>query len=139
VLPHEPAKPTAQGESGYAGRRCRARRAGEAEGLCGLVELAQRAARGHAGDATRDVDGDVPHRRAIDHQAAITGGVAGEAMATATHRDAKVVRAGEVDGALHVSDVGALGHRCGATVDRGVPDRARVVVRGVVGQHDAPS
>ncbi len=139
MLAHEPAEPAAEGEPGHAGRRCRARRAGEAEGLRGLVELAQRAARGHMGDASRDVDGDVPHGRAVDHEAAVTGGVAGEAVTPAAHRDAEAGRAREVDRALHVGDVGAPGHRRRTAVDRGVPHGARVVVGGVVRQYDAAS
>ena len=97
VLAHQPADAAAEREPGDAGGGDEAAGRGQAEGLGLGVELAPgEAALGPHG-ARLGVDPDALHRREVDHQAAVAGGVAGHVVAAAAHGDGQALAAGEAD------------------------------------------
>ena len=71
--------------------------------------------------------------RQIDHQAAIAYRIAGDIMATTTHRYQELMGTGEVNCADDIGDPGAAGDEPWALIDHAVPDFAGLVVVGIAG------
>jgi hypothetical protein len=136
VLAHEPTDSAAEREAGHARVRDGAGGDGEAVLLRRAVELAEEDARIHANLARRGVDGDTPHRREVDHHAALRHRVAGRAVAAALDRDLEAAHPGVANGPADVVRVARPHDQCGAAVDRGVPETTRVVVAGVAAGED---
>ena len=83
VFAAEPALPSAEGQAGDAGGRDGADRRRQTEGLRLAVELGPENARFRTDYPRAGVDADALHARRVDHQAAITNRVAGDAVTAA--------------------------------------------------------
>ena len=83
--PAEVADPAAEREPADAGRGDDAAGGRQAVGVRRVVEVAPRGAALGARGAVRRVDGDVAHRRQVDHDAAVAGAEAGHAVPAAAH------------------------------------------------------
>ena len=83
------------------------------------------------------IDAHAAHLRDVDHDAAVAGREAGDAVAAAAHGDRQVVAAGEADRGDHVGWAGAPHDECGpAAVVGTVPDPARLLVAVLAGGED---
>ena len=80
------------------------------------------------------IDLDAVHGQQVDHQATVAGGVAGEAMSAAAHRDQQVVGTRETDSAHHVLRHRAAGYQGRMPVEIRVPNPASAVVAGITRQ-----
>lgn len=136
VLPHQPAQAAAERQAADAGVGNGPAGRGEAERLGLVVELAPDQAALGLDRFCPGVNADALEAGQVDHQAAVAHGVAGRAVAAATHGDLQIVRAGEVDGVDHVRDAGAADDQAGPPVDHAVPDLAGVVVAVVARADD---
>jgi hypothetical protein len=77
--------------------------------------------------------------RQVEHDAAVTHGVPGDAVPAAADRQDEVVLAGEGDAVGHVPVVGTLDDGRGPPVDHSVEDGAHGVVVGVAGLDETAS
>ncbi len=80
VLAHEPTDAAAEREAGDAGARHEPAGHGQAEGLRLVVELGPGEARLRGCGLRLHVDADALHRREVDHDPAVAGGEAGDAV-----------------------------------------------------------
>ena len=131
VLAAQPALPPAEGQPGDAGRRDGAHRRRQAEGLRLAVELAPEHARLGTDRPGDGIDADALHARQVEHQAAVTDGLAGDVMPTAPYRDEQVVLACELHRGDDIGRAGAAGDQRRPVVDQRVPDGAGLVVAGI--------
>ena len=83
--------PATQGKPGNAGVRGGAERRGEPESLALPIELTQQHARLGDGRQSDRIDANSLHGGQIDHQAALAGGLPGEAVPAAVNRRKKIV------------------------------------------------
>src|SRR5207302_4627199 len=97
VLPGQPADAAAQGEPSDAGVGDRAPGGGQLVGLGLVVEVGPLRPAGGAGPLLAGVDLDTPHRRQVDHEAAVARALPGEVVAPALDRHQQVVLPGELD------------------------------------------
>ena len=132
----QPAHPAAEREAGHPGVGDNADRADEPVRLRGVVELGEERAAAHAGSAPLRIDIGAAHAREVDHDAVVARREAGDAVAAAPNRDDELLLTGEAEGRDDVVGAGRPHDQGRPTVDHAVPDRARIVVAGVVGAHD---
>src|SRR6266568_2869994 len=133
VLAHQPAFSAAEGQPRDAGGGDDPAGGGQPVAGRGPVEL-------FPGDATlrpdgppRRVDSDPLHRREVDHQAAVGGCQAGDAVAAAAHGDLGSVLAADVHRVHNAGDGAAPGDECGTLVDQAVVHPASLLVCRVCG------
>ena len=81
------------------------------------------------------VDAYAIHRRQVDHQPVVTGGLARPAVAAAPNGDEQVALTREVDGVRRVGRRLAAGDQRGALVVHAVPQCSQAVVLRVTGEH----
>jgi hypothetical protein len=137
VLAHQPADPAAEREPADAGGRDEAPRGREPVRLGLVVDVGPGRPTADVRAACRDVDPDAAHLREVDDDPVVDGGEAGDAVASAAHRDRQVVAPGEAEGGGHVRDACCLDDERGtAVVVEAVPDGARFVVTVVTGGDD---
>ncbi len=134
VLPREPAKPTAQRQSGHARGGIDAERRGQAQCLRLVVEIAQRGARADPGHTVPGIDMDAAQLRQVHHQPVVADGAAGDVVPAAAHGNRQAMIAREIDGLHDVRRTGALHNDRRPAVDGGIPDGTRDVVSRVVRQ-----
>ena len=132
----QPAHPAAEREAGHPRVGDDADRADEPVRLRGVVELGEQRAAAHAGGAPLGIDVGAAHPREVDHDAVVAGREAGDAVAAAPDGDDELLLTGEAEGRDDVVGACRPHDQRGPTVDHAVPDRARLVVAGVVGAHD---
>ena len=132
----QPAHPAAEREAGHSRVGDDADRADEPVRLRGVVELGEQRAAAHAGGAPLGIDVGAAHPREVDHDAVVAGREAGDAVAAAPDGDDELLLTGEAEGRDDVVGARRPHDQRGPTVDHAVPDRARLVVAGVVGAHD---
>jgi hypothetical protein len=128
VLTHQPAKPTAQGQSCYSRTGHYAARDGQTMQLCLAVELAPRHAALSAHRPVAGIDMDALHRGEIDHYSAIDGGSACHVVASATNGDFEAELLGKFDGIDYVRHALASGHQGRALVDEAIMYLSRILV-----------
>ena len=130
--------PSAERETGDAGRTDDPSGCDEAKGLSRGVKIEpRRATRGHGGTQL-SVNGDPAHRRKIDHQPAVTDAVAGRIMPAATYGHFESLRPCEVEGRDDVAVVQAANDHRRQAVDEKIEATSGLVVPGVRGnEHGA--
>ena len=134
VLPHQPADPAAEGEAGDA--RCRDLSPGR-----GKPERARLVVEGAPVDAAfsacrhpRGIDANAAHRRQVEHDPAVAGGVAGHTVPAPANGQKHAVLAREVDPGDHVGHAGATRDQRRPLVEHRVPRPARLLVAFVAGR-----
>jgi len=139
VLAHQPADPAAQTETTDPGVAHDAARGGQTERLCLVVDIAPQGTALDQGPALDGIDRDGAHRRKVDHDPVVAHRSPGHVVATASHGDLEVAVPGEPDGRGNIGGAAAPRDQTRSSIDRPVPDGARVVVVRVVGgDHLAP-
>ena len=108
-------------------------RRGEAKGLGFAVELAKFQTCLGADYAFRGIDADSLHRREVNHQTALADGLAGDAVASASHRYLHIVLPCELHARDHVSRTAAPHDQSGMPVNHRVRNGPRLVVPGLSG------
>jgi hypothetical protein len=140
VLTHQPADAAAQREAGNARRRNEAAGGGQAVRLGLVVDIGPDRPAANRGAASDRVHVDVVHRTEIDHDPAIDGGEAGDAVTAPAHGDGQVVAPGKGDRGEHVGDAGTTDdHSRAVPVVRSVPDLGGLVVALVLGGQHLPA
>ena len=81
-----------------------------------------------AGQAGPRVHVDSLHRREVDHQPAVDGGMTSDVVPAATDRDLEIERPGNLHGIADVSNTTAACNQRGALVDEPVVNAPRVLV-----------
>ena len=92
------------------------------------VEVSHSGATLGAGRTTYWVNTNAIHGRQVDHEAAITHGVASHAVAAPADRHEQVVGTRKIDGSDHVRYACAAGNQRRALVDHCVVDLAGLIV-----------
>ena len=132
VLALEPSDAAAEREAGDARVGDDAAGGREPEGLRLAIELTPENARLYSRRARLRVGSDPSHLAQIDHQPAVAGRQAGEAVAAAADGDRKVGPLREPHRGDHVGDAAAAGDQRRPAIDRAVPDLAVLVVARVL-------
>src|SRR6266508_886797 len=136
-LAHRPADAAAEREAGDAGRRHEAAGRGEPVRLRLVVDVGPDRAAADGRPASGGIHPNAVQLREIDHDPAVRGREAGDAVAAAAHRDRQVVAAREPYRADHVGRaLAADDERRPAAVVRTVPDPPRLRVTIVFRRHD---
>ncbi len=104
-----------------------------------VVEVAQQAAALDVRPARRGIDPRAAQARQVDLQAAVAGGLAGEAVAAALDRDQQLALAREVDRALDVRGAGRLHDERRVPVELRVQDAPRRVVARIAREQQRPA
>ena len=78
----------------------------------------------------RGIDAHALHLLQVDHQPAVAGGLARDAVPAGPHGRQEPVFAREVDGVAHVARAGAAGDQRGLPVEHAVPDATAGIVGG---------
>src|SRR6185437_13517498 len=128
--PELAAKPTesaAEGKARHAGRRVDAKRGGQPETLRLLIEVAERSAGFHARDAPSRINPNTAHQREVEQKTSFAYGIPRNVVAAGAHRDQNTMLTRESDGAHDVRGASA-------TVDHRIPNRASLIVAGLLGQ-----
>jgi hypothetical protein len=113
----------AQGEPDHTHGADRADHGREPGALGRGDDLPAGGAAGEVGGAAGRIDGDVVHRRQVQHQPAVDDRCARPAVAPAPDRDGHAHRGRGAHPRLHVSDAGAAQHERRAVPDSAVPQR----------------
>ena len=74
------------------------------------------------------VDVDSLHRRQVDHQPAVDGGMTCDVVPAATDRDLEIERSGQLDGIAYVGNTTAACNQRGTLVDESIVNAPRVLV-----------
>jgi hypothetical protein len=136
VLARQPAHAAAEGEPGDPGVADHAGRGGQPVRLRRRVELGEEHAGLRPDGPPGRVDLDRLHGRQVDHQSAIAGGVAADAVPAAPHRERQPRSAGELERRDHIGGAGAAEDRRRPPVDYAVPEPAGRVVGGLARPQD---
>ena len=104
---------------------------GQAERLRLAVDIGERSARPDIHALGGRIDPDPAHWRQIDQQAAIAYGAAGDVVATATHRNEKLMLPRQVHGEHNVGRALAPDGKPRPAIDHCIPDRPRLVIAGI--------
>ena len=132
VLAHEPADAAAEREAGDADGAGVTERGRKPVGRGRERVLAGGQARLRPGRPSLDIDVEPLHVRDVEHDPAIDGAVAGDAVSATPDRERHPGLAGEDDGPRDVTGAGGLDdERRAAVVDRVVGEAGRVVLGGV--------
>src|SRR5918995_3657121 len=130
--------PAAEGKATHPGRPDDASGRDEPEGLRRRVQVEPGRATLGAGDPRVGVDLDLPHRREIDHEAAVVHAVPGGVGPASPYRPLQPVRPCEIERRRHVVGADATRDHRRPAVDESVEATARGVVPGIAwGQHGA--
>ena len=124
----QPAGAAAEHEAAHAGGGDPATGGRQAVRLGGPVQIPDEGATADTCRLVGRSDGHAVHAAQVDHQAAVGGRHARDAVAAATDRDLQTVLACKAHGPCHVGLRRALGDHRGPPVDHAVEDRARLVV-----------
>ncbi len=136
VLADQPADPAAEGEPGDADRPGVAERGGQTVGRRGdRVFLGRQTGLGPR-DPALGIDVEALHGAEVEHDAAVVGAVAGEAVAAAADRQGQARLACQVDRAGDVGRVGRANDERRTLVGPGAVHLPRQVVLGAAGEHD---
>ena len=135
-LPTEPPDAPAERQPADAGVRHDPRRRREPERLRRRVERPEQRPALHLRRARARVDDDAPHPRQVDHQPAVGHRPSRRTVPAAPHAERQTELARDPDRGAHVVGAGAPHDVRRATVDGAVPDGARRVVLGGVGDED---
>jgi hypothetical protein len=134
----EPAGPATEREPGDPGSGHHAQGSGQAVPLGRPVEVAeQQPGTGPRGPAVR-FDVQLAQRGQVEHQATVAGGVAGDVVPAAAHRQRQVVPPRVPDTAGDVARVVAAQHGQRPSVDHPVEHGAGRVVAGSSGRSTSP-
>ena len=134
VLAHEPAEPSAQGETCHAGHGYRAARAGQALELGLAVVVTPRGPALGPCPARPWVDVHGAHGGQVDHEAAVADRVAGDVVAATPDGDLQSTLAAKAHRGLHVGGAEAAGDDGRASIDQAVLDAPGEVVSGIAGR-----
>ena len=136
VLADQPADPAAEGEPGDADRPGVAERGGQTVGRRGdRVFLGRQTGLGPR-DPALGIDVEALHGAEVEHDPAVVGAVAGEAVAAAADRQGQPRLACQVDRAGDVGRVGRANDERRTLVGPGAVHLPRQVVLGAAGEHD---
>ena len=138
ALARQVSQPAAEREAADTGGRDDSRRDRESVLVGRLVDGAERCATLHAHHVRDWVDGDVGHRREVDHDPAVDRAETGAVVATAADSDGEVVCARDLECGDDVHDVVAAGDRRRPLVDHGVVDGAALVITCIPGADHLP-
>jgi hypothetical protein len=104
------------------------------EGLRLAVDVAPRGAPLDSREPVVGVDADGPHRRQVDHDAAVAGRKAGGVVRATAHGNEQIVVSGEMNGPEDVSHAAAADDHRRPFVDRLVEDATRLLIVDATGQ-----
>jgi hypothetical protein len=124
----EPAHSPAEGQAADARVGDVAGGRGEAVRHRGPIERAEQCAALDPGAPALGIDADAPHRRQVDHQAAVRDAEPEDAMTAAADADLEVALAGVADRLHHVVGARAPHDRRRPAVDHRVPHRPGLVI-----------
>lgn len=114
-------------------------RDGKTKALRFLVQFSKQDPRFSAGSSGVWVHADPLHRARVDNDAAITRGVAGEAVATPAHGGEKIVLSGERHGGFDMGDFRTSDNERRPAVDGPIPHSPMHVVAMVARSKDLSS
>ena len=136
-LAHRPADAAAEGKARYSRRRHEAACRRETVRLSFVVDVGPGRSGADGGAAGARIQANLVQPREIDHDPAVAGREARNAVTAAADGDGQVVAAREADGRDHVGRTGAADDKRGsAMVVVAVPDAAGLGVALVVGRDD---
>jgi hypothetical protein len=136
---HHPADTAAEGQSAHPGVRDDAGRHEHAVRLRRPVQLAEQRPATDDRTSRQRIHTDVIDAPEVDDDPAVTGAVAGHAVAASAHRDREIVRDPVANRGHDVVRRAAVGDERRPSVVHGVPDRTTGLVPGVAGDERSPS
>ena len=104
--------------------------------LGGGVDVCERRARLHGGEAPARINDDVRHPRHVNHNAAIAHRTTGNVVSAAAYGKIQIVPSGVCDDVRDISRSSTPNDRGRSAVDHRIPDLTSCVVRRVAGDDD---
>ena len=139
IFPLEPAETAAQGEARDPRRGIGAAGGRQAEHLRLTVQLAPGDPALGAHRAPGRIDPDTLHRGQVNDDPAVAGGVAGDVVATPTHRHQQVMGTGKTDRREDIRHTRATHDHGRMAVDHPIPHLAGLLIADIIGtQQRAP-
>ena len=127
-----------QRQAGDTRRRDDAAGHREAEQLGLTIEVSPGRAALHTDGLRIRVDVDTAHLREVEHDSAVVDGVAGDVVPSGLDREHEALLAREVDRVDDVGCTAALHDQRRAPIDQRIPDRACLVIAGIVRSEHRP-
>ncbi len=138
VLAHDPAEPSAQGQTRKPGIRVSAGRRRQTKGLGCAVELAQPDSGLGTYHARDRIDCDSFHSSDVDYNPAVTHRFPTKAVTAGPDCRQQAVVARKVDRANDVFDLGAFNDHSGPLFDHAVPNQPCRFILAVTGHNHSP-